>query len=220
MNKDYVQINPPAHLNHQFNPHASPTKSFSGRPTMDEINGSDYVCMSGGTLSKKLQQVSNPLPPPPPPQQQQQYSSQIVQLTAKNEKSPVAPPIDLKTNYTTPANELPQAQYSTSANQQTADAIAAAKQSVNINNLSSNSPATVSPTPSNLSSGSGKSMLNFRKSFSSRVTKNIFFLCFNVFTVKFKNLLPYSVTSRPGKINPFADDQSDFLKLIIKSLFL
>jgi hypothetical protein len=156
MNKDYVQINPPAHLN-QFNPHASPTKSFSARPTMEEINGSDYVCMSGGTLTKKLQQVSNPLPPPPPPQQ---YSSQIVQLTAKNEKSPVAPPIDLKTNYTTPANELPQAQYSTSANQQTADAIAAAKQSVNINNLSSNSPATVSPTPSNLSSGSGKSNFN------------------------------------------------------------
>lgn len=110
---------------------------------MEEINGSDYVCMSGGTLTKKLQQVKVM------PNQQPQVVFQ---------KPPVAPPltnIDLKMNYVTPANELPQAQYSTAANQQI-DAIAVAKQSVNFTNLS-NSPTAVSPTPSNLSAGSGKS---------------------------------------------------------------
>lgn len=106
---------------------------------MEEINGSDYVCMSGGTLTKKLQQV-NSMP-------------NQVQLIPK---PPAIPPnIDLKMNYVTPANELPQAQYSTAADQQV-DAIAVAKQSVNFNNLS-NSPSAVSPTPSNLSAGSGKS---------------------------------------------------------------
>lgn len=159
MNKDYVQINPPAVQGRPYNLHGSPSKSFSAIPAMEEINGSDYVCMSGGTLSKKLQQTKVPsgaiagieqlTPQNAPPQ-----------LPVKNEKSPVAN-IDLKTNYTTPANELPQAQYVTSANKQQPDTIAQAKQSVSINSLSSNSPAAVSPTPSNLSSGSGKSDLNF-----------------------------------------------------------
>jgi hypothetical protein len=115
---------------------------------MEEINGSDYVCMSGGTLSKKLQQVK----PPPPGQIMMQQPQHAVPL-----KPPAVPPltnIEVKMNYVTPANELPQAQYSTAANQQI-DAIAEAKRSVNFNNLS-NSPA-VSPTPSNLSAGSGKS---------------------------------------------------------------
>lgn len=114
---------------------------------MEEINGSDYVCMSGGTLTKKLQQVKV-------------MPNQVQQLVPQNahQKPPAIPPItniDLKMNYVTPANELPQAQYSTAANQQI-DAIAVAKQSVNFNNLS-NSPTAVSPTPSNLSAGSGKS---------------------------------------------------------------
>lgn len=156
--KDYVQINAPTgfatqsqnsspsrSMSRPFN-HSSPTKSISStgsRPAMEEINGSDYVCMSGGTLTKKLQQVKVM------PNQQPQVVFQ---------KPPVAPPltnIDLKMNYVTPANELPQAQYSTAANQQI-DAIAVAKQSVNFTNLS-NSPTAVSPTPSNLSAGSGKS---------------------------------------------------------------
>lgn len=156
-NKDYVQISaPPNFSNHSqhsspsrsmsrpYN-HSSPTKSIGStgsRPAMDEINGSDYVCMSGGTLTKKLQQVQAP-------QKQQPVNYQ---------KPPPIPPlvnIDLKMNYVTPANELPQAQYSTAANQKI-DAIAVAKQSVNFNNLS-NSPTAVSPTPSNLSAGSGKS---------------------------------------------------------------
>lgn len=160
--KDYVQINPPAgfanqsqnsspsrSINRPYN-HSSPTKSIGStgsRPAMEEINGSDYVCMSGGTLTKKLQQVKVM------PNQVQQLQPQNAPL-----KPPAIPPIaniDLKMNYVTPANELPQAQYSTAANQQI-DAIAVAKQSVNFNNLS-NSPTAVSPTPSNLSAGSGKS---------------------------------------------------------------
>lgn len=116
---------------------------------MDEINGSDYVCMSGGTLTKKLQQDKAV----PGQIQYQQQQPQMLQP----KPPPIAPlaNIDLKMNYVTPANELPQAQYSTAANQRI-DAIAAAKQSVNFNNLS-NSPTAVSPTPSNLSAGSGKS---------------------------------------------------------------
>lgn len=162
VNKDYVQINAPVNFANQsqnsspnrlmsrpYN-HSSPTKSIGStgsRPAMEEINGSDYVCMSGGTLTKKLQQV-HVIP------------SQILQLHPQNasQKPPVVPPlanIDLKMNYVTPANELPQAQYSTAADQQI-DAIAVAKQSVNFTNLS-NSPTAVSPTPSNLSAGSGKS---------------------------------------------------------------
>lgn len=162
--KDYVQINPPVNFANQsqnsspsrsmgrpYN-HSSPTKSIGStgsRPAMEEINGSDYVCMSGGTLTKKLQQVK--VVPGQVGQAQQQ--PQVV-----FQKPPAIPPlsnIDLKMNYVTPANELPQAQYSTAANQQI-DAIAVAKQSVNFNNLS-NSPTAVSPTPSNLSAGSGKS---------------------------------------------------------------
>lgn len=159
-NKDYVQINPPANFANQsqnsspsrsmsrpYN-HSSPTKSIGSagsRPAMEEINGSDYVCMSGGTLTKKLQQVKV-------------IPGQIQQQQTLHQKPPAVPPIaniDLKMNYVTPANELPQAQYSTAADQQI-DAIAVAKQSVNFNNLS-NSPTAVSPTPSNLSAGSGKS---------------------------------------------------------------
>lgn len=159
--QDYVQITAPASFQNQSQnsspsrslnrPYGSPTKSISSnssRPAMEEINGSDYVCMSGGTLTKKLQQVK------PGQIMQQQQPPQVA-----NQKPPAAPPlanIDLKMNYVTPANELPQAQYSTAANQQI-DAIAVAKKSVNFNNLS-NSPA-VSPTPSNLSAGSGKSEL-------------------------------------------------------------
>lgn len=162
VNKDYVQINAPVNFASQSQnsspsrlisrpySHSSPTKSIGStgsRPAMEEINGSDYVCMSGGTLTKKLQQV-NVMP------------NHIQQLQPQNapQKPPAIPPlanIDLKMNYVTPANELPQAQYSTAANQQI-DAIAVAKQSVNFNNLS-NSPTAVSPTPSNLSAGSGKS---------------------------------------------------------------
>lgn len=162
--KDYVQINPPVNFANQsqnsspsrsmgrpYN-HSSPTKSIGStgsRPAMEEINGSDYVCMSGGTLTKKLQQVK--VVPGQVGQAQQQPQAVF-------QKPPAIPPlsnIDLKMNYVTPANELPQAQYSTAANQQI-DAIAVAKQSVNFNNLS-NSPTAVSPTPSNLSAGSGKS---------------------------------------------------------------
>lgn len=162
--KDYVQINPPANFaNHSQNSspsrsisrsyaHSSPTKSIGStgsKPAMDEINGSDYVCMSGGTLTKKLQQDKAV----PGQIQYQQQQPQMLQ----QKPPPIAPlaNIDLKMNYVTPANELPQAQYSTAANQRI-DAIAAAKQSVNFNNLS-NSPTAVSPTPSNLSAGSGKS---------------------------------------------------------------
>lgn len=177
--------------------HGSPSKSFSAIPALEEINGSDYVCMSGGTLSKKLQQTKGPVTVMEQ-QQQQQMCEQAPQLPVKNEKSPVAN-IDLKTNYTTPANELPQAQYVTSANKQQPDTIAQAKQSVSINSLSSNSPAAVSPTPSNLSSGSGKSNLSF---FCVRILKaqrsQILLKFILLFLVKFKNLLPYSVTSRPG----------------------
>jgi LIM domain-containing protein len=160
--KDYVQINAPAgfqnqsqnsspsrSMNRLYNNHGSPTKSNISRPAMEEINGSDYVCMSGGTLTKKLQQVK--ITPGQIMQQTQQ--PQVV-----SQKPPPVLPIaniDLKMNYVTPANELPQAQYSTAADQQI-DAIAVAKQSVNFNNLS-NSPTAVSPTPSNLSTGSGKS---------------------------------------------------------------
>jgi len=159
INKDYVQIASFPNSNNNTNPqsaspsrslnrpYSSPTKSIgSQRPVMEEINGSDYVCMSGGTLTKKLQQAM--------PAQQQQQQQQVV-----FQKSPPVPPlanINLNTNYVTPANELPKAQYSTAANQ-SIDAIAVAKQSVNFTNLS-NSPA-VSPTPSNVSAGSGKSEL-------------------------------------------------------------
>lgn len=191
LNKDYVQINPPTVQGRSYNPHGSPSKSFSAIPAMEEINGSDYVCMSGGSLSKKLQQTKQPAVV----MQQQPSEESSPQLPVKNEKSPVAN-IDLKTNYTTPANELPQAQYVTSANKQQPDTIAQAKQSVSINSLSSNSPAAVSPTPSNLSSGSGKSILNI--CCLSQNDLNILNLLYSIL-VKFKNLLPYSVTSRPGK---------------------
>lgn len=156
MNKDYVQINPPSAQGRPYNIHGSPSKSFSAIPQMEEINNSDYVCMSGGTLSKKLHQTKAPVALELQQQQMPEMPVTPPQLPVKNEKSPVAN-IDLKTNYTTPANELPQAQYVTSANKQAPDTIAQAKQSVSINSLSSNSPAAVSPTPSNLSSGSGKS---------------------------------------------------------------
>ncbi|CAO1424332.1 unnamed protein product [Diamesa serratosioi] len=183
--KDYVQLNTPLNLPNpsqnaspsrsigQFS-HSSPTKSLSGlsagRPHMEEINGSDYVCMSGGTLTKKLQQVKSI----PNPIANMQIYEQAMPPQAYGQKpqmaQPFQPPINLINSYTTPANELPRAQYSTAAKIEN-DAIAAAKQSVNLNNLQ-NSP-TVSPTPSNLSNGSGK--------------------------IKgFKNLLPYSVTSRPA----------------------
>lgn len=178
--KDYVQINPPVSYSTQIQQHSqssspskslsrsyshsSPTKSIGSagsRTAIDDINGSDYVCMNSGTLSKKLQQTnnnnsnnnSNNTNGKPPANQLP--ASQVVY-----QRSPVVPPltnIDLKTNYTTPANELPQAQYSTAADQQI-DAIAAAKQSVNLNKIS-NSPVnktTSSPTPSTGSSGKGK----------------------------------------------------------------
>jgi hypothetical protein len=62
--------------------HSSPTKTqnSSARPQMEEINGSDYVCMAGGTLTKKLQQAQSvTLPPPkilaPKPRPQRQEST-------------------------------------------------------------------------------------------------------------------------------------------------
>lgn len=165
--KDYVQLNTPLNLPNssqiaspsrsigQFS-HSSPTKSLSGvsagRPHMEEINGSDYVCMSGGTLTKKLQQVKSI---PNPIANMQIYEQAMPPQMAQ----PFQPPINLINSYTTPANELPRAQYSTAAKIEN-DAIAAAKQSVNLNNLQ-NSP-TVSPTPSNLSNGSGKSKHNIQ----------------------------------------------------------
>jgi len=174
-NKDYVQINPPINYSNQIQQqqqqqppqssspsksltrsyqHSSPTKSIGSagsRTAMDDINGSDYVCMNSGTLSKKLQGSSNG-------NGKQSASNQIPASQVVIQRSPVIPPlsnIDLKTNYTTPANELPQAQYSTAANQQI-DSIAAAKQSVNLNKISS-SPVnkTSSPTPSTGSTGKG-----------------------------------------------------------------
>lgn len=189
-NKDYVQINPPVsysiqqhqaqeqtqHVQHAAQSsspskflnrsyhHSSPTKSIGSagsRTAMDDINGSDYVCMNSGTLSKKLQQVANTNNNTNinNGNTKQSISNQIPTSQVVYQRSPVIPPltnIDLKTNYTTPANELPQAQYSTAANQQI-DAIAAAKQSVNLNKIS-NSPVnkTSSPTPSTGSSGKGK----------------------------------------------------------------
>lgn len=170
-NKDYVQINPPVSYSNQIQqqqqqqsqssspskslnrPFSSPTKSIGSvgsRTAIDDINGSDYVCMNSGTLSKKLQQTNGSSAKPP--------ANQVSTTQVVYQRSPVVPPltnIDLKTNYTTPANELPQAQYSTAANQQI-DAIAVAKQSVNLNKIS-NSPVnkTSSPTPS-MSSSSGK----------------------------------------------------------------
>lgn len=156
-NKDYVQINPPplyenqgtsspsrSSLNRNFNPSQSPTKSIGSvgsKTTMDDINGSDYVCMSGGTLTKKLQQGKQQQSPTTLP------SSQVIY-----QRPPPVPP--LKTNYTTPANELPQAQYSTAANKQI-DAIAVAKQSVNLNKIASKSPSTT-PSPTQLGMVPGK----------------------------------------------------------------
>lgn len=177
-NKDYVQINPPAvagiyanqntvqhqsqssspsRLSRQYN-HQSPTKSIGSagsRTAIDDINGSDYVCMSGGTLTKKLQQVNK----------NQISTSQVV-----FQRPPPIPPltnINLKTNYTTPANELPQAQYSTAADQQI-DAIAAAKSSVNLNKISDTPPAvkTSSPTPSTGSTGKSINLINHAISLS------------------------------------------------------
>lgn len=188
-NKDYVQINPPINYSNQIQQqqqqqqppqssspsksltrsyqHSSPTKSIGSagsRTAMDDINGSDYVCMNSGTLSKKLQGSNNG---------KQSGSNQIPASQVVIQRSPVIPPlsnIDLKTNYTTPANELPQAQYSTAANQQI-DSIAAAKQSVNLNKISSSSPVnkTSSPTPSIGSSGKGEIFQNF-------------YVCWNFFT--------------------------------------
>lgn len=155
--KDYVQINPPAMYAIQQPPAVaqsspsrlsnrsfqSPTKSIGSagsRTAMDDINGSDYVCMSGGTLTKKLQQQAkgNGLPVNAP-------TTATSKPQVIYQRPPAVPP--LKTNYTTPANELPQAQYSTAADPQI-DTIAAAKQSVNLNKIGSNSPSTTSsPTP-------------------------------------------------------------------------
>lgn len=159
-NKDYVQINPPVmYANHQgaqsspsrsisrssYNQISqSPTKSIGStgsKTAMDDINGSDYVCMSGGTLTKKLQQGKGNQSPTNLP------SSQVIY-----QKPPPVPP--LKTNYTTPANELPQAQYSTAANKQI-DAIAVAKQSVNLNKIASSSQSTT-PSPTQLAMSTGK----------------------------------------------------------------
>lgn len=160
-NKDYVQINPPAMYanpppsvaqqaialsspsrasNRSFH---SPTKSIGSagsRTAMDDINGSDYVCMSGGTLTKKLQQGKGQSPV-----NVQSSASPTTQPQVIYQRPQPVPP--LKTNYTTPANELPQAQYSTAADPQI-DTIAAAKQSVNLSKIGSNSPSTTSsPTP-------------------------------------------------------------------------
>lgn len=159
-NKDYVQINPPAmyanqpHVAPAAVPHSSPSRasnrsfqsptksigSAGSRTAMDDINGSDYVCMTGGTLTKKMEQVKGN------DQVTNTPSLPASQTQVIYQKPPaVVPP--LKTNYTTPANELPQAQYSTAANPQI-DTIAAAKQSVNLNKIASNSPSTTSsPTP-------------------------------------------------------------------------
>lgn len=185
--KDYVQINPPQNiyvsagqqqqqsqnsspsrsLNRAYS-HQSPTKSIGSAGSRsalntDDINGSDYVCMSGGTLTKKLQQVNSSTCNNTAGNQQNQVSTTQVVF---QRPPPVVPPltnISLKTNYTTPANELPQAQYSTEADQQI-DAIAVAKQSVNLNKISnsptinkSSSSSSSSPTPS--TTGSGKSMV-------------------------------------------------------------
>lgn len=201
--KDYVQLSTPLNLPNPSQvaspsrsigkssfSHSSPTKSLSGvsagRPHMEEINSSDYVCMSGGTLTKKLQQVKSV---PNPIANMQIYEQAMPPPQVYGQKpqmaQPFVPPINLINSYTTPANELPRAQYSTAAKIEN-DAIAAAKQSVNLNNLQ-NSP-TVSPTPSNLSNGSGKSKkypklfsnFNFNnfESFSSLQSKDsrIFFL--------------------------------------------
>lgn len=167
--KDYVQINPPAMYANpspipppsqgtqspsrsigrsyqQQQVSQSPTKSISSAGStrtaaMEEINGSDYVCMSGGTLTKKLQQEKGSTGNLP-------TTTQVIY-----QRPPPVPP--LKTNYTTPANELPQAQYSTAADKQIADAIAVAKKSVNLNKIASAGPATTtSPTP--LAMGPGK----------------------------------------------------------------
>jgi hypothetical protein len=165
--KDYVQINPPAmyanqspipppsqgtqspsrsisrSYQHQVN--QSPTKSISSagsRAAMEDINGSDYVCMSGGTLTKKLQQEKGQSLP----------ATQVIY-----QRPPPVPP--LKTNYTTPANELPQAQYSTAADKQI-DAIAVAKKSVNLNKIASVAPSTTtSPTPLAMAPGKGSKLL-------------------------------------------------------------
>lgn len=123
----------------------SPTKSIGStgsgsRTAMDDINGSDYVCMSGGTLTKKLQQGKGQSPTNLP-------SSQVIY----QKPAPVPP---LKTNYTTPAKNLPQAQYSTAANKQI-DAIAVAKKSVNLQKFTATSPSTT-PSPTQLAMAPGK----------------------------------------------------------------
>ena len=131
-NKDYVQINPPINYSNQIQQqqqtqspspskslnrsyqHSSPTKSIGSvgsRTAMDDINGSDYVCMNSGTLSKKLQGNTNG-------NGKQSPSNQLPASQVVIQRSPVIPPlsnIDLKTNYTTPANELPQAHTHTHA---------------------------------------------------------------------------------------------------------
>lgn len=168
-NKDYVQINPPPmyanqsiqgaqsspsrSISRSYNQISqSPTKSIGSagsKTAMDEINGSDYVCMSGGTLTKKLQQGKGN-----GQQQQQSSPTNLPSSQVIYQRPPPVPP--LKTNYTTPANELPQAQYSTAANKQI-DAIAVAKQSVNLNKIASKSPSTTpSPTQLGMASGKGK----------------------------------------------------------------
>jgi hypothetical protein len=164
--KDYVQINPPAMYASPVPPPSqgtqspsrsisrsyqqqqvsqSPTKSISSAGSrtsaMEEINGSDYVCMSGGTLTKKLQQEKG------------QSTGNLPATQVIYQRPPPVPP--LKTNYTTPANELPQAQYSTAADKQI-DAIAVAKKSVNLNHIASAGPATTtSPTPIAMAPGKG-----------------------------------------------------------------
>lgn len=168
--KDYVQINPPAMYanqspippppsatqgtqspsrsisrSYQQQVNQSPTKSISSsgsRAAMEDINGSDYVCMSGGTLTKKLQQEKG-----------QSVGSNLPASQVIYQRPPPVPP--LKTNYTTPANELPQAQYSTAADKQI-DAIAVAKKSVNLNKIASAAPSTTtSPTPLAVAPGKG-----------------------------------------------------------------
>lgn len=162
MNPQYVQLNTPINLPNsagaqQASParsmtkhyaHASPTRAVS-RPYTEEINGSDYVCMSGGTLTKKLQQVKLQQHLPLAPLQ-----AQII-LPPKNQLQPsMATAVsvihsianDTQPQYTSPPSVEPKT---------------ASVNAINLNSLSQNSPA-ISPTPSQASSsGSGKSKESF-----------------------------------------------------------
>lgn len=146
----------------------SPTKSIGStgsRTAMDDINGSDYVCMSGGTLTKKLQQGKGIVQ-----EQLQQSPTNLPSSQVIYQRPPPVPP--LKTNYTTPANELPQAQYSTAANKQI-DAIAVAKKSVNLHKFTATSPST-SPSPTQLAMAPGKGSIRLKLN----SLKNIFSFSF------------------------------------------